>query len=104
MIIVMGHCRTASGEFDRVTEAMQAQVAATNAEDGCIHYSFGRHVSDPDLLIISERWRDQAAIDAHFKSPHMAAFNAVLGASKVLEIDVKSYDLATGEVKQLIGG
>ena len=78
MIIVMGHCRTASGEFDRVTEAMQTQVAATNAEDGCIHYSFARHVSDPDLLIISERWRDQAAIDAHFKSPHMAAFNAVL--------------------------
>jgi quinol monooxygenase YgiN len=104
MIIVMGHARLGPGEMDRINADMLTQVAATNAEPGCQHYSFSRDVSDPDRLVISERWDDQAAIDAHFKSAHMATFNAVIGAAQVLGLDVKSYDLSTGEVKQLMGG
>ena len=104
MIIVMGHAQLGPNEFDRLQPEMRTQVAATNAEDGCLLYSFSRDVADPDRLMINERWRDQAAIDAHFVTPHMATFNAVIGAAKVLGIDIKSYNLATGEVKQLIGG
>jgi quinol monooxygenase YgiN len=101
MIIVMGHARMAPGEIDRLTDAMAKQVAATNAEDGCEHYSFARDVTDPDRLIVSERWRDQAAIDGHFKSPHMAEFNAALGSAKVLELSIKAYD--NGNVRVLMG-
>ncbi len=104
MIIVMGKATLGPGEIERVDAAIQTQLAATNAEPGCQHYSFARDVTAPDTLIISERWADQAAIDAHFASPHMAAFNAVLGTAKMLALDVKSYDLSTGEVKQLMGG
>jgi quinol monooxygenase YgiN len=35
-------------------------------------------VLDPDVLHIAGRWRDQAAIDAYFATPHMATFNRVL--------------------------
>jgi quinol monooxygenase YgiN len=101
MIIVMGHAKLGAGELDRLLPEMAAQVAATQAEDGCELYCFGRNVLDPDMLIISERWRDQAALDAHFASPHMADFNAVIGAAKVLEISVKAYE--NGEVRTLIG-
>lgn len=104
MIIVMGHAQLGPGEFDRLQGEMRTQVTATNAEDGCLLYSFSRDVGDPDRMVISERWRDQAAIDTHFASPHMATFNAVIGGAKVLGIDVKSYDLGSGVVKQLIGG
>ena len=104
MIVVMGHAKMGAGELDRLTDAMNTQTAATNAEDGCFGYSFARDVSDPDRLVVSERWRDQAAIDAHFASPHMAAFNKVLGSAKVLELDIKSYDLGSGDIKQLMGG
>jgi quinol monooxygenase YgiN len=104
MIIVMGHAKLAGGELDRLTDEMNVQVAATNAEAGCLDYCFSRDVANPDTLIISERWENQAAIDAHFKSPHMAAFNAVLGKATVLDISVKSYDLETGTIATLIGG
>ena len=80
---------------------MRAQLTATRAEDGCEHYGYSRDVLDPDLLVISERWRDQAAIDAHFRSPHMAAFNKALGSAKVLDISVKAYE--NDEVRTLIG-
>lgn len=101
MIIVMGHARLGAGEIDRLRDAMIRQVEATNAEDGCLHYSFSRDMRDPDTLIISERWRDQAAIDAHFGSAHMAEFNKVLATAKVLGLSVKAYE--NGEVRTLMG-
>jgi quinol monooxygenase YgiN len=104
MIIVMGHAKLAPGEIEKLADAISTQLAATNAEDGCHHYSFARHATEPDTLIVSERWRDQAALDAHFKTPHMAVFNAVLGKSQVLALDIKAYDMDTGEVRQLMGG
>jgi quinol monooxygenase YgiN len=104
MIIVMGYAKLGAGELDRLDGEMKIQVAATNAEAGCQTYSFSRDVSEPDRLVISERWDDQIALDAHFATPHMAAFNAVLGAAQVLAVDVKSYNLETGEIRQLIGG
>jgi quinol monooxygenase YgiN len=101
MVIVMGTAKFAPGELDRIASDMTAQIAATRAEDGCESYVFARDVLDPDTLQISERWRDSAAIDAHFKSAHMAAFSAVMNGAQVLSISVKSYDGDT--VRTLIG-
>jgi quinol monooxygenase YgiN len=101
MIIVMGYAKTAPGDLDRLADAMKAQVMATNAEEGCELYCFSRDVTDPDMLIISERWRDQAAIDAHFASPHMATFNAALTSATITALSVKAYE--NGEVRTLMG-
>lgn len=101
MIIIMGFAKTAPGDLDRLADAMKAQVAATNAEDGCELYCFSRDVTDPDTLIISERWRDQAAIDAHFHSAHMATFNDALKSATISALSVKAYE--NGEVRTLMG-
>lgn len=100
-IIVMGHARLAPGNIEKLQDAMRAQLEATNAEDGCEHYSFARHVLEPDTLIISERWRDAEALAAHGKAPHMAAFNKAMGGAGIQEISVKAYE--NGEVRTLIG-
>ena len=101
MIIVMGHAKLGPGEIDRLGDAMATQIAATLAEDGCLHYGYSRDVLEPDTMIITERWRDNDAIAAHFASSHMAAFNAVLASAKVLEVSVKAYE--NGEVRTLMG-
>jgi quinol monooxygenase YgiN len=101
MVIVMGTARFAPGEFERLADPMRVQIEATRAEDGCEHYSFARDPIEPDLMHITERWRDNAVIAAHFESPHMAAFNAVLAQADVRAISVKAYD-ETGE-RTLIG-
>ncbi len=92
MIIVMGIAQFAPGGLDGLQEAMEGQLKATRAEDGCEHYAFARDVLDPDVLHIAERWRDNAALAAHFTAPHMAAFNAALAAAKVVSSSVKAYD------------
>ena len=92
MIIVNGIVRFGAGEIDRLRDSMARNVAATRAEDGCEHYAYAVDISDPNLLHVAERWRDEAAIERHMASPHMGAFMAEIGASKVEAISIKSYD------------
>jgi quinol monooxygenase YgiN len=91
MIIVNGEVRFGAGEIERLKPALEANIAATRAEDGCEHYHYGVDVSDPNLLLISERWSDQAAIDAHMATPHMAALMGAVGQSKVEAMSVRMY-------------
>ena len=39
-------------------------------------YTFAQDLSDPNVLVLCERWRDSAALEAHGKSDHMRAFQA----------------------------
>ena len=78
MLLIQGWLKLAAGEFDKVADEARTMVAATNAEDGCIHYSFACDVNDPDLIHIAERWRDGEALGAHGKSAHMGVFNKAM--------------------------
>ena len=79
MLLIQGWLKLAAGEFDKVIEEARVMVAATNAEAGCIHYSFARDVGDPDLIHIAERWADGEALAAHGASAHMKVFNKAMG-------------------------
>ena len=92
MIIVNGIVRFGAGEIDRLRDSMARNVEATRAEEGCEHYTYAVDISDPDLLHVAERWRDDAAIEAHMGSPHMGEFMAEIGASKIEAISIKAYE------------
>ncbi len=91
LIIVMGTLMLGKGEVDRLTPQFEPIIAATRREDGCELYAYALDVLAPDTIHIAERWRDQAALDAHFQTPQMAAFNATIAAADVRAISVKSY-------------
>lgn len=101
MIIVTGSVKFAAGEIDRLHGAMEKNIAATRAEEGCEDYHYARDVSDPDLLHVSEKWRDEAAVEAHMATPHMAEFMALVGAAKIEAISIKAYEARF--VKTLLG-
>ncbi|MBU6252560.1 MAG: antibiotic biosynthesis monooxygenase [Alphaproteobacteria bacterium] len=101
MIIVMGKIRAAASDIESLYDAMATQMATTQAEDGCELYVFSRDVTDPNVILISERWRDGEALAAHSKAPHMATFNRAIGGIKIEEISVKAYDVSG--VRTLIG-
>ena len=100
MLLIQGWLKLATGEFDKVAGEARAMVAATNAEDGCIHYSFARDIGDPDLIHIAERWRDGEALGAHGKSAHMAEFNKAMGSVQREGADLWLY--SAEEVRKLI--
>lgn len=52
-------------------EVLKAAVRLTEAslqQDGCIAYDIFESATRPEVLMICETWRDQAALDAHSAS------------------------------------
>ena len=79
MLIVLAKAQVGEGALEAARPAIAAMVAASNAEEGCIAYSFTQDVLQPGTLHIVEKWQDEAALAAHFATPHMAAFRAAVG-------------------------
>lgn len=94
MLIVAGWARfDTAQEMEAVLEAGQAMIAETRKEAGCLDYTYARDIAAENTMRIFELWKDQAALDAHFQAPHMAAFNAALGKVTIAAIDVKIYEI-----------
>jgi len=47
------------------------------AEDGCLQYDYHISCEEADTVVLLEKWRDTAALDAHLAQPHMALIGAV---------------------------
>ncbi|MBJ8342434.1 antibiotic biosynthesis monooxygenase [Antrihabitans sp. YC3-6] len=79
MIIITGSARALPGRRDQLVAASIDIVAATRADDGCLSYGFYANLTDPELIVSVEVWRDQAALDEHMGHAHTTDFLAVAG-------------------------
>ena len=101
MIIVEGWVRMAGEDIDALRVAATQMMRTTRAaEPGCLEYAFALDLAEPGLLRIIERWTDEAALTAHFATPHMAAFNQALGAAAIRSASIKVY--AADEVRTIM--
>ncbi|MBQ8953429.1 MAG: antibiotic biosynthesis monooxygenase [Clostridia bacterium] len=68
-----------NGSARRFAEEMTETgvVARVRAEEGNERYEYYFPMDDPDTVLLIDRWRDQAAIDLHHKSPMMAEIAAL---------------------------
>lgn len=55
---------------------MRRMIEASRAEDGCLDYAYAQDVLDPGLIHVTECWTDEAALERHFASPHLAQWRA----------------------------
>lgn len=91
MLIVAGVIQIDPNRREAAEDAFEKMRAATLKEEGCIEYQAYVDRADPGTLFMFEKWKDQAALDAHFTSPHMAEFGAALGGLGIRGMDVKKY-------------
>ncbi|AOL94420.1 putative quinol monooxygenase [Porphyrobacter sp. LM 6] len=87
MLIVLAKAQVSADGLAAAKAAIADMVVASNAEDGCIAYAFTQDLGDPTIIHIVEKWQDEAALAAHFATPHMAAFGAAIAGLdfKVME-------------------
>lgn len=71
MLIVIATGRAKAGKEQELREVLKKFVAPTRNEAGCIQYDFHVDKNDPAAFAFYERWKDEAALDAHLKSPHI---------------------------------
>ncbi|QYJ08240.1 putative quinol monooxygenase [Qipengyuania flava] len=96
MIQINGTIKLGQSIDAATRKAMVEMVRASRAEDGCLDYSFASDLADPDTLVLFERWRDQAALEAHGKSAHMAEFQKVMAANPPKSRDLRIYETDDG--------
>ena len=68
------HYTGEGGAARRFAEEMEASgtADAIRAEEGNLAYRYYFPGDDPECVLLIDRWRDQAALDAHHASPMMA--------------------------------
>ena len=76
MLLIIGTIRLPPDRLEQAKPAMERMISASRAEAGCLEYSYAQDVLDPGLIHVSEAWRDRTALDAHFKSAHIAEWRA----------------------------
>jgi quinol monooxygenase YgiN len=55
----------APGKGSELAQLYRTRCAEVMKEPGCEQFEVFQSVIDPDKLTLLERWRDQAALDAH---------------------------------------
>ena len=93
-VIIAGTVRVPPENLERFKPNMAAMLAASRAEAGCLVYSYAVDVEDPGLVRVFEAWRDEAALQAHFQTPHMATWRAAWPQFGVGDRDLKLYEVA----------
>jgi quinol monooxygenase YgiN len=97
VLIVIGRIVVEEGAVDAVRSALNTMEQETRKEPGCITYAFATEINEPTTIRLVEQWKSMAALEEHFRSPHMAAFGAAVGDLAPKSIDIKCYEIA-GEV------
>jgi quinol monooxygenase YgiN len=100
-VVVVGSFKALPGKEAEAAEAFRALVEPTHREDGCVLYALHRGADDPRRLAFVERWASRELLDAHLRSPHIAA---VLERAEELfgdDADIVVYEpLPGGETKK----
>jgi len=87
------HVITKPSEHGRFLAAARALRDASVGEEGNIEYSLWAPLDGGSEVLVVERWRDQAAVEAHHAAAHMAAFRAaVKGAVAVAPTSTRAVD------------
>jgi quinol monooxygenase YgiN len=99
LILVTGHIRVPPQAVETLRPHIQALVAATRKEDGCILYAFAEDMNEPGVIRIVERWRDWPSLEAHGKAAHIATWSGVAKGAGITSREVIAH--AAGEERVL---
>lgn len=64
---------------DYFMECVREQVAGSNAEPGCRRFVVSQKLDDPAVFTFQEEFVDEAALQAHYDSPHFARWKERTG-------------------------
>jgi len=88
MISIVAKFKVNTGEEEKFLNLVNNLGEASRAEEGCIEYILHKDVEKPLTYCILEKWKNQAAIDAHNNSPHFTTVVPQIIQIVQAEIDV----------------
>ena len=97
-LLIGAKLKIKADQVDAFIAAAKEIIAASRAEPGCISYTLYQDPYERTAFFFFEEWKDQAAIDFHFATPHFKAFGAKLKDMADGAADITIYS-SSGEKK-----
>jgi quinol monooxygenase YgiN len=79
MISIIAKLPIQDGKAEQAIEMFTDMLKKVATEEGTILYSLNRKASDPNTLVVIERYKDKDALTAHSSAAHFKEFSAKLG-------------------------
>jgi quinol monooxygenase YgiN len=95
MIVVVGRVRTDPERREDLIRVSQAVAEASRIEPGCISYRVYEDIEVPNEFVFVEEWEDDAALQRHFATAHIAEFMRAIPDAVVAPPDVKFHTIAS---------
>ena len=91
MIHVMASIEVKPEHAAAVRVQLTELAGRTRGEAGCVSYELFQRADKPHVFRTVEEWRTQADVDAHMKTPHVAAAVASAGPLFAAPLEIVSY-------------
>lgn len=75
-VTVVATIKAKAGMEDTVMAAIEALIAPTRAEAGCINYDLHQSPEDPSAFMLYENWVSKKDLDEHLAMPYLQDFLA----------------------------
>ena len=95
MIIALGDVYAQLPRVEAVRELMRATQARVCEQPGCISYAFAESLEDPGHFVLVQQWRDQGALDEHYRSHAFAEYQAQVAEQLVRTSELRLHHVQT---------
>jgi quinol monooxygenase YgiN len=92
MIIAKVYIKSGS-EAEFITAA-QEMIINSNKEEGCLGYMLYQDPYEKTNFVFVEKYKNQAAVDAHFATPYFKGFGGKIGNLTSKPTEIKIIDVA----------
>jgi quinol monooxygenase YgiN len=93
-LVVIGDVFVQVPQREAAASVMIAAQDAARDEDGCIAFAFAERVGERGHFLVVETWRDQGALDAHFRSEAFARYQQDIEPLLVRDSEVRVHRVA----------
>jgi quinol monooxygenase YgiN len=94
-IVVAGYIKVAPEDREALVKVLQAHVPRVRKKDGCIAYTLAVDVVEPNVVRMSEAWRDQPTLETHIAGEEFQGVQKELVHIKFIERSVQRYDVSS---------
>lgn len=72
MVAVIAKIKAKEGKADELVKLLKNILPSVKQEPGTLYYTVNRDRTDPNLVVVVEKYKDDEAFQAHSTTPYLA--------------------------------
>jgi quinol monooxygenase YgiN len=93
VIVALGDVFVQVPRREAAAEAMLAEQHAALEQDGCISFAFAEALGEPGHYVVTQRWNDREALDAHYRSEAFFRYQAAIAPLLVRDSELSLHSV-----------